>query len=74
MLHHMIAPLLIGAIAGGMAGDRKRRRPVVRSIVKGGIAAKRKLEAAGATVIAETRKLVEEARAELDQAGTELHN
>ena len=72
MLHHMIAPLVVGAIAGGVAGDRKRRRPIVRSIVKGGIAAKRKMKATAVTVVAETRKLVEEARAELDQAGTEL--
>jgi hypothetical protein len=74
MLHHIIAPLVVGAIAGGMTGDRKRRRPMLRSIVKCGIAAKRKIEAAGAAVAAETRKLVDEARAELDQAGTELHN
>jgi hypothetical protein len=74
MLHHIIAPLVVGAITGGVAGDRQRRRPVLRSIVKCGIVAKRKLEAAGATAIAETRRLVEEARAELDQPGTESHN
>jgi stage V sporulation protein SpoVS len=35
--------------------------------------AKRKLQAVGATAIAETQKLVDEARAELDQPGTEMH-
>ena len=74
MLHHMIVPLLIGGAAGGVAGSSKRRRPVVRTIIKGGIAAKRKIESAGATLVAETRRLVEEARAELDQAGTEPRN
>jgi hypothetical protein len=74
MLHHIIAPLVVGAFAGGVAGDRERRRPVIRSIVKCGIVAKRKVEATGAAVVAETRKLVEEARAELDQPGMESHN
>lgn len=69
-MHHVIGTLLIGAVAGGVAGNRDRRRPLVRKIVKGGIVAKRKLQAAGAAAIAETQRLVDEARAELDQAET----
>ena len=72
-MHHVIGTLLIGAVAGGVAGNRDRRRPLVRRLVKGGIVAKRKLQAAGATAVAETQKLVDEARAELDQTGTEMH-
>jgi hypothetical protein len=72
-MHHVIGTLLIGAVAGGTAGSRDRRRLLVRKFVKGGIVAKRKLQAVGATAIAETQKLVDEARAELDQPGTEMH-
>jgi hypothetical protein len=68
-MHHVIGTLLIGAVAG----NRDKRRPLVRRLVKGGIVAKRKLQAAGETAIAETRKLVEEARADLDRPATELH-
>jgi len=73
-MHHIIGALLVGAFAGGMAGSRVRRRPIARSLIKGGIAAKRKIQAAGCTAIAETQKLVDEARAELDRQGTELHS
>jgi len=66
-MHHVIGALVIGAVAGGVAGNSKRHRPLVRRLVKGGIMAKRKLQAAGAAAIAETQKLVDEARAELDQ-------
>jgi len=72
-MHHVVGALLVGAVAGGVAGNRDRRRPLVRRLVKGGIVAKRKLQAVGATAIAETRKLVDEARADLDQQGTEMH-
>lgn len=72
-MHHVIGTLLIGAVAGGVAGNRDRRRPLVRRLVKGGIVVKRKLQAAGETAIAETRKLVDEARADLDRPGTEAH-
>ena len=72
-MHHVIGALLIGAVSGGVAGNRDRRRPLVRKLVKGGIVVKRKLQAAGETAIAETRKLVDEARADLDQSGTEMH-
>jgi len=72
-MHHVIGTLLIGAVAGGVAGNSDRRRPLVRRLVKGGIVVKRKLQAARETAIAETRKLVEEARADLDRPATELH-
>jgi hypothetical protein len=72
-MHHVIGTILIGVVAGGVAGNRDKRRPLVRKLVKGGIVAKRELQAAGATVVAETQKLVDEARAELDQTGTEMH-
>jgi hypothetical protein len=73
-MHHVIGTLLVGAFAGGVAGSSIRRRPVFRSLIKCGIAAKRKIQAAGSTAVAETRKIVDEARAELDHQGTELHN
>jgi hypothetical protein len=72
-MHHVIGTLLIGAVAGGVASNRDKRRPLVRRLVKGGIVAKRKLQAVGATAIAETQKLVAEARAELDRPETEMH-
>ena len=69
----MIAPLLIGAVAGSLGSNEKRRRPAVRSLVKCGISAKRKVEALVTTAVAETRKIVDEARAELDSPGVETH-
>ena len=72
-MHHVMGALLIGAVTGGVAANRDRRRPLVRRLVKGGIVAKRKLQAAGATAIAETQRLVDEARAELDQPEMGLH-
>jgi hypothetical protein len=73
-MHHVIGALIVGAVAGGVTGNRATMRPVVRGLVKGGIVAKRKIQAVGSTAVAETKKLVEEARAELDQAGTEPYN
>jgi len=77
-VHHVIGALLIGTfaggVAGGVAGNRDKRRPLVRKLVKGGIVVKRKLQAAGETAIVETRKLVDEARADLDRAVTEMHS
>ena len=71
-MHHIIGALVVGAFAGGVTGNSVRRRPIVRSLIKSGIAAKRKIQAASCTAIAETQKLVDEARAELDRQGTEL--
>jgi hypothetical protein len=64
-----LGALLIGAVAGKVAGDRDSRRPLVRQVVKGGMVAKRKLQAVGAATVTETQKLVAEARSELDRTG-----
>jgi hypothetical protein len=69
-MHHVIGAVLIGAVASGVTGNRSRLRPAVRGLVKGGIVAKRKIQAIGTAAIAETQKLVEEARSDLDQAET----
>jgi hypothetical protein len=69
-MHHIIGALVIGAIGGGAAGNSERCRQIARKLIKGGIVAKRKVEAIGV----ETKRLVEEARTELDQPGTELQN
>jgi len=77
-MHHVLGALLIGAIGGSIAGhpasNSERRRRIARKLIKGGIVAKRKLEAAGASAVAETKKLVEEARTDLDHPGTEPQN
>ena len=73
-MHHIIGALAIGAVGGSAAGNPPRRRRILRGLVKGGIAAGRKTEIAAFTAVAATRKLVEEARAELDHAGTEPRN
>ena len=73
-MHHIIGAVLAGAAAGTVTGNRIHARPLVRCLVKGGIAAKRRIQAVAATAIAETQKLVEEARADLDQAGMEQQN
>lgn len=70
-MHHVIGALVIGVFAGGVAGRSARLRPAFRGLVKSGIIAKRKIQSAGATAFGEMQKLVEEARADLDQAGTE---
>ncbi len=70
-MHHVIGTLVIGAFAGGAAERSIRLRPTLRGLVKSGIVAKRKLQAAGAKVLEEAQKLVEEARADLDRPGTE---
>ena len=73
-MHHIIGALAIGAVGGRAAANPEKRRGIVRGLVKGGIAAKRRMDAAAFTAVAETRKLVEEARAELDRSGTEPRN
>jgi hypothetical protein len=82
-MHHIIGYVAIGAALGGVSAirgkdkteaeaERKGKvRPVLRSLVKGGILAKRKIDAYRATAVSEAQKLVEEARAELDQPSTE---
>jgi predicted methyltransferase MtxX (methanogen marker protein 4) len=73
-MHHIIGALVVGAIGGGAAGDSGRRRSIAGKLIKGGIVAKRRIEAAGAAALSETKKLVEEARTELDQAEGEIQN
>ncbi len=73
-MHHVIGTLLIGAFAGGFASRPARFRPILRGVVKGGIAAKRKIVAVSTTAGEEMQKLVAEARADLDQSETEQHS
>ena len=55
-MHHVIGALAIGAIGGRAAGNSEKRRRIVRGLIKGGITAKRKMEAAAFTALAETKK------------------
>jgi hypothetical protein len=70
-MHHVIGAMVVGAIAGGATRNRIQMRSGLRRLVKGGIIAKRKVQTLGTTAVDEARKLVEEARADLDQPGTE---
>jgi hypothetical protein len=65
-MHHVIGTLVIGAL-GGMAFPRAKLRPAIRGLVKGGIAARRRLEEVGTAARTEVEKLVDEARADLDR-------
>jgi hypothetical protein len=69
-MHHIIGGVVIGAVLAS-GSTRRRLRPALLGIVKGGLVAKRKLEAAAAKAMDETHKLVDEARAELDHTPTE---
>jgi len=73
-MHHVIGALAIGAIGGRAAGNAEKRRRMVGGLIKSGLAAKRKMDTAASMAIAETKKLVDEARAELDHSGTEPRN
>jgi hypothetical protein len=70
-MHHVIGALVIGGVAGGVTGSRALLRPTIRKLVKGGIVAKRKIQSVGYAALAETQKLVDEARADLDRPETE---
>jgi hypothetical protein len=54
-MHHVIGALAIGAIGGRAAGNSEKRRRIVRGLIKGGITAKRKMEAAAFTAVAEKK-------------------
>jgi hypothetical protein len=71
-MHHLIGTIVVGAVAGGAVPNRIGVRAGLRRLVKGGIVATRKFQALRATAVEEARKLVDEARADLDQPGTEL--
>lgn len=67
-MHHIIGLFLVGALGGISAtGGKGKGRPVLRSLVKGGIVAKRKIDTYRAAAVSGAQKLVDEARAELDQ-------
>ena len=72
-MHHVIGFVLLGAALGGVSATRGKGkgRPVLRGLVKGGIVAKRKIDAYRAAAVSGAQKLVDEARAELDQPRTE---
>jgi hypothetical protein len=73
-MHHLIAAVFAGSIFGGAASSQRVKvRSALRQVIKGGIVAKRKMEAFGAAAAAETHKLVEEAQAELGKETPE-HN
>jgi hypothetical protein len=67
----ILGALILGTVAGGATSDPVRLRPALRKLVKSGIVAKRKIRAASTAVAKETRNLVNEAPAELDQASAE---
>jgi hypothetical protein len=66
-----IGALIVGTVAGAATRDPARLRPALRGLVKTGIIAKRKIEAASTAAAQEAQKLVNEAPAELDHTGTE---
>ena len=70
---HIVGAMIVGAAAGTAARKPAGLRPVVRGIIQGGLIATRKVKSAGEAVAKEAHKIVEEARLELDQAGTEQH-
>jgi hypothetical protein len=72
-MHHIVGFVLFSAAAMGLSASREKSkiRPVLRSLVKSGIVAKRKLDAYRAAAVSETEKLVSEARAEIDKPKTE---
>ncbi|MCU1233573.1 MAG: hypothetical protein JWP63_1540 [Candidatus Solibacter sp.] len=70
-MHHVIGAMVVGAVAGGSAYNRIQLRSGLRRLVKVGIIAKRKVQSLGDAAVDEARKLVDEARADLEQPGTE---
>jgi succinate dehydrogenase/fumarate reductase flavoprotein subunit len=66
-MHHLIGAVVVGAVAGGAARNRMGIRSGLRRLVKGGIVAKRRVQTLGGAAVEEARKLVDEARADLDR-------
>jgi hypothetical protein len=68
-MHHIIGLVVVGAALGGVSASasKGKARPVLRNLVKGGIVAQRRFNAYRETALSEAHKLVDEARAELDQ-------
>jgi hypothetical protein len=71
-MHHIIGFVVLGAALGGLSapGNKGKVRPALRSLVKGGIVAQRKINAYRAAAFSEAQKLVDEARVELDHPRT----
>ena len=67
-MHHLIGAMVVGAVAG--VASRAGARRGLRRLVKGGIVAKRKAQALGASVVEQAHGIVDEARADMDQQGT----
>jgi hypothetical protein len=65
-MHHVIGALVVGAL-GGVSIPRVKLRPAMRSLVKGGIVAQRRLEEIGTAARTQVQELVDEARADLDR-------
>ena len=80
-MHHIMPFVVIGAALGAISATQSKGktkdevkgkvRPVLRSLVKGGLVAKRKIDSYRTAAVSEAQKLVEEARAELDHPTTE---
>jgi hypothetical protein len=80
-MHHIMPFVVIGAALGAIfatqdkgkakAEGKTKVRPVLRSLVKGGLVAKRKIDSYRTAAVSGAQKLVEEARAELDHPTTE---
>jgi hypothetical protein len=80
-MHHIMPFVVIGAALGVISATQSKGkvkdevkgkvRPVLRSLVKGGLVAKRKIDSYRTAAVSEAQKLVEEARAELDHPATE---
>jgi hypothetical protein len=71
-MHHILGFVVIGAALSGVSatGSKGKVRPALRSLVKGGIVVQRRINAYRAAALSEAQKLVDEARAELDQPRT----
>jgi hypothetical protein len=68
-MHHIIGLAIVGAALGGVTANTSKGkvRPALRTLVKGGIVAQRRFNAYRETAVSEAQKLLDEARAELDQ-------
>jgi hypothetical protein len=64
-MHHLIGTIAVGGLAG--LATRTGARQGLRRLVRGGIVAKRKLQALGGTIVEQAQGLVDEARADLDE-------
>jgi hypothetical protein len=68
-MHHIIGGFIVGA-AFGQTTRKVVWRPLLRTVIKGGIVVAREANSLSATVREEAKSLYEEAKAELGEAGT----